>query len=108
MSKGNPQIGTRITPEFMAWVEKQVESLNYHQSRRNDEPWDVARFIRAAIIEKLKKMKRSREWSKKNRRGVSTPAEGARHEETAKCTDAPHVVQEQSDTSADTSPEFWG
>lgn len=82
MSKGNPQIGTRISKEFMDWVEKQLVSLNYHQSRKNDEPWDVARFIRAAIVEKLKKMQRSREWrsvqkkKKEESRGEcqSTPA----------------------------------
>ncbi len=78
MSKGNPQIGTRITPEFMAWVEVQVNSLNNHQSKRNNEMWDVARFIRVAVVEKLKKMKRCREWRSKKKAALASERSGSR------------------------------
>lgn len=106
MAKGNPQLATRITPEFLAWVEKQIESLNYHQSRRNDEPWDMARFIRAAIVEKLKKMQRSRDWHKKSRGRCQAPPAVQGIEETDKCTSGADGVQGESVRQSVASPEF--
>ena len=57
MSMGNPILSCRIDRLLVEDVELQIESLNLHT---RGEMWTVARFVSAAIAEKLLKMKRSR------------------------------------------------
>jgi hypothetical protein len=56
MSKGNPVLNCRISPETLEAVEAQLAISAVH---RRSGPYTVASFIESAVIEKLRKMKRS-------------------------------------------------
>jgi hypothetical protein len=57
MSKGNPQYKVRLIGDIARKVEATIQLRN---DNSREEPWTVAAFIRAAIIEKISKMDRSR------------------------------------------------
>lgn len=57
MSKGNPKVVLRLTPELLAQVHSAIERNNL---TRTDEPYDVSEWIRQAIRERLDKQERSR------------------------------------------------
>lgn len=67
-SKGNPVLHTRVSPDLLAEIEAQLASLRAYGrkphrdlfGKKFDVDWDIARFVRQAIKEKLAKMKRSR------------------------------------------------
>jgi hypothetical protein len=56
-SKGTPVTTVRIGKELMERIEAQIASLVIHSPRGD---WTVGEFIRVAIEEKLRKMRRSR------------------------------------------------
>ena len=52
----------RVDDDLWTCVEFQVFSLRIYSKRRK---WDMSEFVRAALVEKLAKMKRSRESRRK-------------------------------------------
>jgi len=73
MSKGRPILATRCDQSLVDELDAQVESLWIHERKKHAKEWHRAEFIRAAIREKLDKMKRSRGEKKKKAEGVSVP-----------------------------------
>lgn len=53
MSKGNPIIPVRLTPELIAEIEAAIERANDSTARADKEPYTVSEWIRSAIREKL-------------------------------------------------------
>ena len=65
MSKGSPVTPLRIPQDLLDLVRIQIDQSECY---RRGEPWTLSSFIRAAILEKLAKMKRSRKPRRKKGR----------------------------------------
>lgn len=66
MSKGSRVVPVRFEEELLDAVAAMIASSN---ERRQGEPWTTSEFVRAAVREKLAKMKRSAGWRARKRRG---------------------------------------
>lgn len=76
MSVGNPFVKCRVTPELLNRIWVQIESRNLVT---RDEPWDLAGFVRTAIVRMLVEMERKRTYKKKpkgSKNSKSIKAEG--------------------------------
>lgn len=56
MTKGNPVLLVRVERELHEQI---TECIQRRNRRTREEPWDMSKFIRVAIRDKLAKMKRS-------------------------------------------------
>jgi len=56
-SKGSKIVPVRIPQEMLDEMQEMIASRNFNAP---GEPWDVAKFIRKAVAEKIAHMKRSR------------------------------------------------
>ena len=71
MSKGNPRVTLRLTPDLLGRVEAQLASLAHNNAQTLP---DVSEFIRRAVEEKLDHYRRSRLSRQRRRRpGCQTP-----------------------------------
>lgn len=68
MARGSPTITFRLDDALMDDMDVAIDSRN---ERTRETPWTRTDFIRAAIREKLDKMRRSREC-RKNKKGNVT------------------------------------
>jgi hypothetical protein len=57
MSRGTERYTYRLPPELVELVEATIQLRNLHTDR---EPWSQSDFVRLALLEKVRKMDRSR------------------------------------------------
>lgn len=60
-SKGSKVLQVRVPRDLLNAIKMQIAQRNVFTK---EEPWKVSDFIRAAMVEKLKKMERSRRKTK--------------------------------------------
>lgn len=73
MTEGNPKLLVRVPPELLQEI---CEIIARRNQRTREEPWDVSKFIRCAIRDKLHHMQRSRRSHRRKRKatqGTATP-----------------------------------
>lgn len=87
MSKGNPKIIIRVSPDTLAKIREAIDSNNV---RRGAEPYDLSGWIRQAIEERLAKLERGRKGSGRKVKPAAdqvetepSPVEGVIHLEGA-------------------------
>lgn len=105
-SAGRPKVSTRLDPEVIDAVRAQIEMTLRHANLYTVLDGEIATFVERAVIEKLAKMRRSREWGKKSRGRCQAPPAVQGIEETDKCTGGADVVQGESVRAAVASPDF--
>lgn len=68
MSKGNPIIKLRVTPELLDRIRKAIDQNN---ERRGDQPYDLSGWLRQAVEERLDKLERARKSGRRKSATVS-------------------------------------
>jgi hypothetical protein len=76
-SAGTTMRSFRFNEAFWEMVEETVERRNTWSMRP---PWTLSQFVRIAIVEKIKKMERSRNW-RPGQRSAAAAAELVEHDQ---------------------------
>lgn len=72
MSKGSRIIPVRIGGELLAEIQETIERRN---QLTREMPWDMSAFVRAAIGDKLRHLRRAAEQARRRRKMASAEGE---------------------------------
>lgn len=92
-SAGRPKANARVDPIVIDAIELQLELTALHANYHTILDDEISTFVERAILEKLAKMRRSRDGRKKRKAGAVSTQPASSERSDCQCTLAPEPVQ---------------